>query len=72
MHLVVRFIQCAGRRCQAGTTNTATYDPTFAPAPLYVSLCGGLLTKSISVISLRFTGPPVPITARVHSTPQRE
>eukprot|EP00976_Prorocentrum_cordatum_P095908 1190347-Prorocentrum_minimum.AAC.2 len=45
-----------GRRHSKRNTNTPYDEPLYKVNPF--------------IILLRFTGPPVPITARVHSTPQ--
>eukprot|EP00959_Pyramimonas_sp_CCMP1952_P028114 589933-Pyramimonas_sp.AAC.1 len=54
------------RKKQRGAAATLTKRPR--PVTQDNTQC--MLTPGL-IILLRFTGPPVPMTARVHSTPQR-
>eukprot|EP00959_Pyramimonas_sp_CCMP1952_P474315 9503247-Pyramimonas_sp.AAC.1 len=55
---------------------TSLHENTPPPKPVpakanQVSTTSGPIARGEGITLLRYTGPPVPITARMHSTPQR-
>eukprot|EP00976_Prorocentrum_cordatum_P098931 1191618-Prorocentrum_minimum.AAC.6 len=54
----------------AGRSNIASFYPlSITPRSLHITLAPLASPLTPLLISLHFTGPPVPITARVHLTP---